>query len=692
MHRTATLLLSLSMLLISCGPEPDLLFGAQSQILGDKSPWSKAKAAGYQKEQGRSEPTIPSINTTERLWAGVNNGDIFDEDDATIDTMLDQLARSNLRVIRVLIDYRLEMGPWGWALPRGRYDDCILRRIDKLMVKAQKKGILLLITLHSHNWIHAANPKVYTIKVSPNSASWRQCQTPVLLYAWTQYTGQTFNIVGGPYRKRGYADGSDLTRHYFTGAQARADYKARVSHILNHYNPYLKRKWKDLNDVVWGWGLHNEPEHVMDGKVTRAHVSAWFREMAAYVKSVDPDTYVVLGNMNLDPGKFPGLVPHADVYTIHDYARSNVAALAKKIDDFYRITGRPHGKLLLVEEFNAFNENNVAFQRAPNHRSFTEANELRMDLSRRHGVAWMLWEHGYNYDVDDLWHKNSSTQPDGIVWGAKIAPGARDIWSTSWDARAVGQRWKVQRMVRNLCTRPGAACAQEGPIHFSDTYGGDKLVSEWPGISYDRRDRGTTDSYAVSRGLLSISAARRQDLWGGSGGKDGAPLALVQAPLGDYWAETLVTADPNNLHRVPVNGAVVSQQPLNTQMGLFVFGGVNAGLFFGLTRHDFTSAGTRIRGNGLAITVTDSQGSRLVKTIKMEQADLAFLRVVRQGNKWHFSYRLEQGEQWKPAGTVTLALGVHQLGPGIKTLDIGFGQGQANPGTAYFDFLAVGRQ
>jgi len=83
----------------------------------------------------------------ERLWAGVNNGDIFDETeeaedlDKRLGALLDELAAADLKVIRILIDYRLDLDDDDHdgdgnadALPIGEYNDCVLQAIDRLML------------------------------------------------------------------------------------------------------------------------------------------------------------------------------------------------------------------------------------------------------------------------------------------------------------------------------------------------------------------------------------------------------------------------------------------------------------------------------------------------------------------------------------------------------------------------------
>ena len=199
------------------------------------------------KEKGAIQSCVAKLHRRperEALWGGVNNGDIFDESGPVIDEMLDQMAAANLRVLRVLIDYRLEMDEDGDPLPDGHYNDCILNWIDRLMVKARQRGILLLITLQAHNWIMNSN-----IEISKEFYEWRNCKTPYNVYLKSLSDGP--QVVIGPYAARRWS------ADYLTNKDARKAYKDRVYHILNHYNYFLEKKWKDINDVVWAWALQS---------------------------------------------------------------------------------------------------------------------------------------------------------------------------------------------------------------------------------------------------------------------------------------------------------------------------------------------------------------------------------------------------------------------------------------------------
>lgn len=606
----------------------------------------------------------------EHLWSGVNNGDIFDEPDSRLNEMLREMAKAHLRVVRVWVDLRLEMDENGAPLPVGKYNDSILDQIDSLMVKAKRKGILLLITLHQYNWIQGT-----ALEVRKDSYEWRNCKTPENTYRKSLTSGT--QRVYDPYYQRGWAT------DYLTNAAAKRAYEQRVTHILNHVNPHFGKPWKEINDIVWAWELQNEPEHLGSTE----QLKAWLNEMATYVKKIDSDTYLALGTMGW--GNW-GNIKDADIYTVHWY--SSPDGLGDSIRQFREKIGEPYGKLLLMEEFNPlFDVSPSGAQRRLHTPERKRQFEAIMEECRRNKVPWMFWEYGYQFDGDDIWHANKTkvvdgrlvAWPDGILWGAKVLPGARNLWIASWTPAE--KRWKVHDMVDALCSERGADCDMGRPIHFLDTFSTDPL-----GSGYRWFDEGGGDSYSLAEepGYLTIEAGYGQDLWGGTPAKRGAPLLLRRAPRADYWAETFVRADDPGaevLHEPMPYPA----QPLNSQMGLFVFQDVDNWIFFGLTYHNFTIGGTRVEGDGLIVTVTEHGVSSIVEQNRI-LADFMFLRIERQGDNWKFYWKTEHIHAWTLLTTVDFAFGDHEVGMGAKTFDLDPPYGPAGPAKAYFDFFLIG--
>jgi len=433
-----------------------------------------------------------SADCTERLWAGVNNGDIFDEPDTaadyekTLGAMLDRLVAANLRVLRIMIDYRLELDDDGNALPIGEYNDCILEAVDQLMWEAKRRKLLLLITLQSFNWIED------DYEMSVPIYGWRRCTTPARKYA---QLASDPNWLGGWYKSPYQQRTAQLDwGPFLTDLEARSAYEQRVSHILHHRNPYFQgRKWKDINEVIWAWDLMGEPEHLTG---TTDELISWLDYMGAYVKAIDPDTYLALGT-KLDDQKGRDLLQHnfaaVDIYTVHPYN----LFLDYYIDEFLSPTGigGQYGKLLLMEEFNPYRLNTGLYDE-DHFESFINKAESR-------NMPWMFWEYGYNFDGDDVWHDGV----DNHLWNTVIVPHATTMWNTIQPC--TGSQWRVGEMVKALIHFPladangpyEAECAgrtTDVPLDGSgstDPDAGDTLTYFWtttcPGGSFDDQSSAT---------------------------------------------------------------------------------------------------------------------------------------------------------------------------------------------------------
>lgn len=207
-------------------------------------------------------------------------------------------------------------------------------------------------------------------------------------------------------------------------------------------------------------------------------------------------------------------------------------------------------------------------------------------------------------------------------------------------------------------------------IYFFDSFSSNQTRS-----GYRFFDEGARDGYSAVNGWLRIDAGRGQDLWGD--GKRGAPLLLRPAPTGDYGVETFVSADPVG----------APSQPINTQIGLFVYQDFSNWIFFGLTNHDFSIGGTRSQGDGVIVTLTQNGRSSIQRQQNLTQ-DALFLRIQRLRDTWYFYCSLQYDAPWSLLTTVNLPLANHEVGMGVKTFDLTqlFGPCRGN-----FDYLLVYR-
>ncbi len=102
---------------------------------------------------------------------------------------------------------------------------------------------------------------------------------------------------------------------FYTNETLKGWYKDYVSGLLNHTNPYTGRKLKD-EPSVFAWELANEPRCNTDAQCKDNILYNWAKEMSEYVKSVDPNHMVALG----DEGFYNKPYGYYNEYTTSNYA------------------------------------------------------------------------------------------------------------------------------------------------------------------------------------------------------------------------------------------------------------------------------------------------------------------------------------------------------------------------------------
>lgn len=102
---------------------------------------------------------------------------------------------------------------------------------------------------------------------------------------------------------------------FYTNETLKGWYKDYVNGLLNHTNPYTGRKLKD-EPSVFAWELANEPRCNTDAQCKDNILYNWAKEMSEYVKSVDPNHMVVLG----DEGFYNKPYGYYNEYTTSNYA------------------------------------------------------------------------------------------------------------------------------------------------------------------------------------------------------------------------------------------------------------------------------------------------------------------------------------------------------------------------------------
>lgn len=102
---------------------------------------------------------------------------------------------------------------------------------------------------------------------------------------------------------------------FYTNETLKGWYKDYVNGLLNHTNPYTGRKLKD-EPSVFAWELANEPRCNTDAQCKDNILYNWAKEMSEYVKSIDPNHMVSLG----DEGFYNKPYGYYNEYTTSNYA------------------------------------------------------------------------------------------------------------------------------------------------------------------------------------------------------------------------------------------------------------------------------------------------------------------------------------------------------------------------------------
>lgn len=105
---------------------------------------------------------------------------------------------------------------------------------------------------------------------------------------------------------------------FYTSPQVIADFEQYISHILNHYNPYTNKQYKN-DPTIFAWETGNELENA-----SGSWDNSWTEKIAEYIKSIDPNHLVADGHTsnysagrNLTQSQL--MLPSIDMYSGHFY-------------------------------------------------------------------------------------------------------------------------------------------------------------------------------------------------------------------------------------------------------------------------------------------------------------------------------------------------------------------------------------
>ncbi|KZM24925.1 hydrolase [Ascochyta rabiei] len=160
-------------------------------------------------------------------------------------TLLEGLQSAGVKVLRVWLDGQsgdtkgtpIDDFPALQGDSPDSWDDTVLNRLDKFMVKAYSYNIKLLISIHSYNALEG-NKDFY--------GKW-------------------------------YGTGD-----FYTNSEAMTYFKERIAHVLAHVNPATGRTWAQSSEYIFAFEAQNEAMHPQGNP---AALATWQCTMAQALKS-----------------------------------------------------------------------------------------------------------------------------------------------------------------------------------------------------------------------------------------------------------------------------------------------------------------------------------------------------------------------------------------------------------------------
>lgn len=185
-------------------------------------------------------------------FGGTNNYYLHYKSTAMIDDVLNDAVAMNLRVIRCWA-FMDGNGQEGIVMQPalGVYDDEGFQRLDYALYRVRALGLKLILVL-VNNWDDFGGMSQYV--------------------NWT---------------------GAGSHDAFYTNAQCKQAYKDYINYLVNRTNSFTGEKYKDSPEI-FAWELANEPRCQSDP--TGDTLVSWVSEMSAYIKSLDPNHMVSVGD------------------------------------------------------------------------------------------------------------------------------------------------------------------------------------------------------------------------------------------------------------------------------------------------------------------------------------------------------------------------------------------------------------
>lgn len=207
---------------------------------------------------------------------------------------------------------RIWMAPWRFGIEwreLGRYDLREAWRLDYVVKLAEKYDIYIILCLMNHGQLSTS--------VNPQ---------------WSE----------NPYNK---ARGGPLAdpEEFWTNEKAKELFRKRLRYIV--------ARWGYSTHIL-AWELWNEVDLTDNYENVREKVAQWHKEMADYIKSIDPYKRLIttsFANPNLDPLIWS--LDSIDFVTVHKYGPEGFQELPGTLYSLVVNKRETHGKPVLVTEF-----------------------------------------------------------------------------------------------------------------------------------------------------------------------------------------------------------------------------------------------------------------------------------------------------------------------------------------------------
>lgn len=207
---------------------------------------------------------------------------------------------------------RIWMAPWCFGIEwdqLGRYNLREAWKLDYVIKLAEKYNIYVILCLMNHGQLSTVN-----------NPQWND----------------------NPYNK---AKGGPLSKpeEFWVSEEAKDLFKRRLRYIV--------ARWGYSTHVL-AWELWNEVDLTDNYETARASVAQWHKEMASYIKQIDPYKHLVttsFANPNLDPLIWS--LEEIDFVTIHRYGPEGFQDLAGTLHALVERALERYGKPVLVTEF-----------------------------------------------------------------------------------------------------------------------------------------------------------------------------------------------------------------------------------------------------------------------------------------------------------------------------------------------------